>query len=90
MKIADKVKPISQLKADAPNVLRGVAEDHEPVIITVRGEAAAVLQDVKSYQETQDTLALLKIMALSKKAAEEGEVKPMADMFADIRRRNKT
>ena len=56
----------------------------------MRGEAAAVLQDVKSYQETQDTLALLKIMALSKKAAEEGEVKPMADMFADIRRRNKT
>ena len=52
MKLSTQVKPISKLKAEAPEVIRAVAEDKTPVIITVNGHAKAVLQDISSYEET--------------------------------------
>ncbi|MBI3512471.1 MAG: type II toxin-antitoxin system Phd/YefM family antitoxin [Proteobacteria bacterium] len=89
MKLSEQVKPLSYLKAHAPEVIRGLAKKREPVIITVHGEAKAVLQDIASYEETQETLALLKILALSQKDVDEGNVRPLAESFARIRRRVK-
>lgn len=64
MRYSSQVKPISYLKANAAEVLAHLAAQREPMIITQNGEAKAVLQDVASYEETQETLALLKILAL--------------------------
>ena len=64
MRYSTQVKPISYLKANAAAVLRSLAEQREPMIITQNGEPRAVLQDLVSYEETQETLALLKILAL--------------------------
>lgn len=89
MGIVSKVKPISSLKAEAPAVIRSVAEDRTPVIITVNGEARAVLQDVESYEATQEALALLKILALANKSVEKGKVRPARAAFKSIRRRLK-
>ena len=89
MKLSNKVKPISHLKAKAPEVLRGLAEDPGPVFVTVNGEAKAVLQDIASYEQTQETLALLKILALGTREIESGKVQPLRAAFADIRRRVK-
>jgi prevent-host-death family protein len=89
MKLTNKVKPISYLKAKAPEVLRGLAEDPSPVFVTVNGEAKAVLQDIASYEQTQETLALLKVLALSARSVERSKVKPFRAAFADIRRRVK-
>ena len=36
----------------------------QPLIITQNGEAKAVLQDVRSFEQAQETMALLKILAL--------------------------
>ncbi len=47
-------------------MIRGLAERQDPIVITVRGEAKAVLRDVARYEETQETLALLKIFSLSR------------------------
>lgn len=87
MKLSNQVKPISYLKAHAPEVIRGLSEDRRPVIITLRGEARAVLQDVASYEQTQETLALLKLLALTNKRVIEGETQPAAAAFASIRHR---
>lgn len=87
MKLSEQVKPISYLKAHAPEVIRGLAETQEPVIITLHGEAKAVLQDIASYEQTQETLALLKMLALTTKAAEEGKVHPVGESFARLRSR---
>ena len=46
----------------------------EPLIITQNGEAKAVLQDLASYEETQETLALLKLLALGQQDVEAGRV----------------
>lgn len=89
MKLSEKVKPISYLKAHAPEVIRGLAEDHEPVVITLHGEAKAVLQDIGSYEQTQETLALLKMLALTGRSVEQGKVQPAEKAFARIRNRVK-
>jgi prevent-host-death family protein len=89
MKLSNQVKPISKLKAQAPDVIRGVTEARTPVIITVNGEAKAVLQDIASYEETQESLALLKILALANKSLEAGKARPVRAAFARIRRRLK-
>lgn len=89
MKLSDRVKPLSHLKAHAPEIIRGLAEGQEPVVITVHGEAKAVLQDVTRYEETQETLALLKVLALTNTKVAAGKVRPAADAFRRVRARVK-
>lgn len=89
MKLSGRVKPISYLKAHAPEVLRGLAEGREPLVITLHGEAKAVLQDIATYEQTQETLSLLKMLAMSNKSLEEGKVRPLGKAFTGIRKRLK-
>ena len=90
MKLSEQVKPISHFKAHAAEVIRTLSERRKPLVITLHGEAKAVLQDIASYEQTQETLALLKMLAMSAKSLEEGKVQPAGKAFADIRRRVKT
>ena len=83
--LQDAIKPISYLKANAAQVLADLEERREPLVITQNGEARAVLQDVASFEETQETLALLKILALGQQDVEEGRIKPVADVVARLR-----
>jgi prevent-host-death family protein len=76
MKYTSRIKPISYLKANAAKVVRGLAESGEPMIITQNGEATAVIQDIASYEQTQETLALLKILALGEQQAKESKTVP--------------
>lgn len=85
MLLQKSVKPISYVKAHAADIIREMADNRSPIIITQNGEAKAVLQDIASYEETQESLALLKILALSRKDVEAGRVKPAAQAFADIK-----
>jgi prevent-host-death family protein len=85
MRYATRIKPISYLKANAAEVLDDLLEVREPLIITQHGEAKAVIQDIVSYEETQETLALLKILALGRQEAEAGLVEPMEDVIARLR-----
>jgi prevent-host-death family protein len=90
VRYSSRVKPISYLKANAADVLTDLAERREPLIITQNGEAKAVLQDVASYEETQETLALLKILALGNQAVTAGKVKPVSDVVARLRAKRTT
>ena len=85
MRYSSQVKPISYLKANAAEVLHRLAERREPLVITQNGEAKAVLQDVASYEETQQVLALLKILALGNREIEDGKVIPMGDVVSRLR-----
>ena len=89
MKFSESVRPISYLKAHAAEVIRNVTNTGQPLIITQRGEAKVVVQDVRSYERTQESLAMLKILALSTKHIEEGKVKPANEAFAHVRARIK-
>ena len=85
MQYSTRIKPISYLKANAAEVLQELADQRQPMIITQNGEARAVLQDVASYEQTQETLALLKILALGNQQLTQGRVKPLADIVKRIR-----
>jgi len=85
MRYSSQVKPISYLKANAAEVLSHLAEQREPLVITQNGEAKAVLQDVASFEETQETLALLKILALGNQDVGAGKLKHVADVVARLR-----
>lgn len=85
MRYSSRVKPISYLKANAAEVLAQLAEQREPLVITQNGEAKAVLQDVASFEQTQETLALLKILALGNQDVAAGRVRPVSEVAARLR-----
>lgn len=85
MKLSSQIKPISFLKAHAAEIVRKLGEQREPLIITQNGEAKVVIQDIASYEQTQETLAMLKILALGNRQIEDGKVQPAADVVKRIR-----
>lgn len=85
MRYSTQVKPISYLKANAAEVLQQLSEKREPLLITQNGEAKAVLQDVATYEATQETLALLKILALGNQEVEAGKLKPIGEVVRRLR-----
>ena len=85
MKYSEAVKPISYFKAHASEVVRDVFDNKKTMIITQNGEAKVILQDVRSYEQLQESLALLKILALSNKSLNEGKFKPVEESLKDIR-----
>lgn len=86
MKYSTQIKPISYLKANAAEVVRKLARQREPLVITQNGEAKMVIQDIASYEETQETMALLKILALGTRQIEDGRVVSAAAAIRRLRR----
>jgi prevent-host-death family protein len=87
VKLSSQIKPISYLKAHAAEIVRNLAEQQEPMVITQNGEAKVVIQDIESYEQTQQTMALLKILALGMRQVEEGEVLPAENVIKRLRER---
>ena len=85
MRYSTQIRPISYLKANAAEVLQVLQEQRKPMIITQNGEAKAVIQDVASYEETQETLALLKTLALGNQQVERGEITPIGEVASRLR-----
>ena len=89
MKLSSRIKPISYLKAHAAEIVRNLSGQGDPLIITQNGEAKVVVQDIESYEQTQETMALLKILALGTRQVEEGRVQPAGDIVQRLRERSK-
>ncbi len=86
MGLARQIKPISYLKSHAADIARHLGDTAEPLVITQNGEARLVVQDIVSYEATQETLALLKMLALGNRQIEEGRVVRADDAVKRIRR----
>ena len=87
MNLAKQIKPISYLKASTAEAVRTVTESGEPLFITQNGEARIVVQDIHSYEATQETLALLKILVLGEAEVARGETVPAGEAIEEIRQR---
>ena len=87
MKLSTAVKPISYLKAHASEVIRNVTNTRQTLVVTHNGEAKVVVQDVRSYEQMQETLALLKILTRSKQNIKRGRGKPMDEVFRSLEKR---
>jgi prevent-host-death family protein len=89
MRYSSQVKPISYVKANSAEVLAKLAAQRQPLVITQNGAAKTVLQDVASFEQTQETLALLKIRALGNQDVAAGKIKPASDVITRLRAKRK-
>ena len=89
MKLSGQIKPISYLKAHASEIVRTLGDHGEPLVITQNGEAKVVLQDIASFEQTQETMALLKMLALGNRQIDAGQVEAATEVIARIRERTR-
>ena len=84
MKFSTQIKPVSYLKSHTAEIIRNISESREPLLITQNGEAKLVVMDIKSYEEQEQTVALLKVLALGNKEIELGKFRAAEDVFAEL------
>lgn len=84
-----KIIPISDLRQNASDVVKGLVASKEPVFITQRGRAAAVMISMEVYETSQHELDILRLLARGEKEIEAGigyemdEVLKEADRFLE-------
>lgn len=87
MRLSTQIKPVSYLEAHAEEIVQDLGRDGEPLIITVNGEAKAIIQSMAEYERTQEAIALMKIIELGDKKFDAGEGIPASEVFAELRRK---
>jgi prevent-host-death family protein len=84
MHLSQDIKPISYLKAKTADVINSVNENQRTIIITQNGEEKAVVQDIKTYENLQNSLNLLKLIVQSENDIENNEVLEQDKMFENL------
>ncbi len=84
MKLSESVKSISYLKANAANLIEEINNNQKTFVITQNGEAKVIVQDIKIYEKTQETLSFLKLIAMTRNKSKES--KGIKETFADLRK----
>ena len=84
MKYSTQIKPISYLKNHAAEMATTLAESGEPMLITQNGEARLVVMDVQAWEAQEQTMALLKILALGHRQIAQGQYRSAEDVFAGL------
>ncbi len=87
MHLSQDIKPISYLKSRTADVIHTVNENRRSIIITQNGEAKAVVQDIKSYENLQNSLAMLKLILHSERQVREGKTTEQKEVFAQIEKK---
>jgi len=73
MALAEQIKPITYLKSHAAEIVKEFSSNPEPIIITQNGEAKMVVMEISQFERQQETIALLKLIALGRKEFAEGK-----------------
>ena len=84
MNISKDIKPITYLKANAPELLRQINETRRPVLITQNGEPRAVLQDPQSYENMRNAIGILKLLSQGEEDIKKGKIKSQNQVFEAI------
>ena len=84
MLLSQDIKPISYLKAKTASVINDVNKNQRTIIITQNGEAKAVVQDIKSYENLQNSLNLLKLIVQSENDIENNRTIEQEEMFDNL------
>ncbi|GFO55499.1 hypothetical protein GMSM_25060 [Geomonas sp. Red276] len=73
MATVPKIVPISDLRQDATAILKRISASQEPVFITQRGRATAVMVSLQAFEQTQHELEILRVLARGEQEIETGE-----------------
>ncbi|MBA1419895.1 MAG: type II toxin-antitoxin system Phd/YefM family antitoxin [Epsilonproteobacteria bacterium] len=84
MQLQNYIKPITYLKSRASDVLKQINETHRPMIITQNGEAKAVIQDPKSYENMRNTISMLKLLSFAEEDIRKDNLLDETEVFAEV------
>ena len=87
MLLSQDVKPISYLKTKTADVIKTVTDTKRAIIITHNGEAKAVVQDIKTYENLQNSLHMLKMIIQSENDIEKKDYLSQEEMFDSLEKR---
>jgi prevent-host-death family protein len=65
--------PITDLRQDATSLIKRVAASKEPLVITQRGRAAAVMVSMEAYEHSQHEMEVLRLLARGEREIEAGK-----------------
>lgn len=88
MRLSEFVKSISYLKANAANLINEINKEQKTLVITQNGEAKVIVQDIKVFEKNQETLALLKLLVMTREKSK--RAKGIKETFTEIRNENNT
>ena len=83
MAIVPDIVPITDLRQDASGVIRRATTSQQPVFITQRGRAAAVVVSARAYERTQHELEILRLLARGEAEIEGGRGHTLAELLAE-------
>lgn len=86
MPSAPKIIPISDLRQNASDVVKSVSSSREPVFITQRGRAAAVMVSMAVYENSQHEMDVLHLLARGEKEIEAGIGHELSDVLKEADR----
>jgi prevent-host-death family protein len=75
--------PITDLRQDATAIVKRVIASREPLVITQRGRAAAVLVSMETYKHSQHELEILRLLARGEKEIEAGKGYELYEVLAE-------
>jgi len=84
MQLINDIKPVTYLKSRAADVLKHINETHRPMIITQNGEAKAVIQDPKSYEDMKNAISILKLLSFAEEDIKNGNLHNEEDVFSSV------
>jgi prevent-host-death family protein len=84
MRLSESVKSISYLKANAANLIEEINKEQKTFVITQNGEAKVIVQDIKVYEKNQETLAMLKLLAMTRDKSK--SAKGIKETFYELRK----
>ena len=84
MQLGEDIKPIIFLKNKAADVIKHINETHRPMIITQNGEAKAVIQDPKSYEDMRNAISILKLLSFAEEDIRNGNLHSEEDVFEAV------
>jgi prevent-host-death family protein len=81
-----KIVPITDLRQDAAAVLRRVRTLKQPLVVTQRGRAAAIMLSVEAYERSEHERQLLLMIARGEREIAAGEGPELAAVLAEADR----
>lgn len=83
MNIIPNIIPVTDLRQDATSILRKANASQQPIVITQRGRAAAVLIGIEAYEQSQQEREILHLLARGEKEIKEGQGLSLASILAE-------
>ena len=87
MNLSSDIKPISYLKSETAEVINEASENKRAIIITQNGEAKVVIQDIKTYENMQNSINLLKLIVQSENDIENKNIVNQEEMFSNLEKK---